>query len=934
MAIDLVARFIVKGKDQATRSAKQFKTTLEGVAKSAKTAGDSVRRSFSSQGKTLSSASSSYARLSQSSKKLGLDTKALSSAFNKLRFAVNVGGSVDKVNARFRVFQAEARKSATAIRNFGTAVTKTKGKSKDFITTLDGMARSVRIIEGPLGGTAARLQTLVALLRTGRGAMLLFSIGITAVVVGLGLLGKAIFSVRLEFERIERALAFAEGGFGKARETMAFLKKTALELGLDLKGTAKQFSLLAAATAGTIFEGKLARDLFMAVAQASAALGLSTDDTSGIFRAFQQMISKGTIQAEELRGQLGERLPGAFRLFAESAGLSTAALGKLLKDGKGITEEMLPDMIKLMLKTFGPASIAGAKGLNAAVNRLASSWSLLLDKMDQVIPVSRTMTKIFNELSRQLQDITDIVNKPKVPFTIADFTAEIALAERLAEQARDKLREATTTPVKFAIGNKAFGIEIESKALSESAFGKFFKSGAIEVAQIAVDKLEKSVNKLTEARGKLLKAQKLADLIEGENLGKRGNRSKIEAAINDKLADSAADLFETNVKGLKQQDELTEAKEIFAKISEREEFVTSVLGLTHAEYNRRVKETLVTMQEAIDKKTGLTKALDKEAIAQERANKFVSRFQGRINVLGARAQPSARDKFIKGGVTGEEARINSLSAAVRAKLPDMTKMLDDFRKAKGDAFDFKEVTKLMEAFKTPQEKFADRMMRLNSLMAAFPANADAIGNAMKQARQELINTDPVLKSLSDGFDSLASGIVSSMKSGENAIESFRNVALKVVDDLLEAFIQLSFIDPLKKSFGLGGSGGGLGGIFSLLSGGSTPDIGALFGNTGFSPSFASGGSFKVGGTGGTDTKPVSFNASPGEEVTILNKRQQREQGKGSRGGDTFIIDARGADAGQIRRLEAMIRQMDGTIEKRAFAAAVDGEARRLNTGAE
>jgi tape measure domain-containing protein len=33
--------------------------------------------------------------------------------------------------------------------------------------------------------------------------------------------------------------------------------------------------------------------------------------------ALNQMMSKGTIQAEELRGQLGEALPGAFGIMAK-----------------------------------------------------------------------------------------------------------------------------------------------------------------------------------------------------------------------------------------------------------------------------------------------------------------------------------------------------------------------------------------------------------------------------------------------------------------------------------------------------------------------------------------------------------------------------------------------------------------------------------------
>ncbi|MEB3025938.1 tape measure protein, partial [Parvimonas sp. M13] len=51
---------------------------------------------------------------------------------------------------------------------------------------------------------------------------------------------------------------------------------------------------------------------FATVSQAAGILGLSVEDTQGVFRAMEQMLSKGTVQAEELRGQLGDRLPGAF----------------------------------------------------------------------------------------------------------------------------------------------------------------------------------------------------------------------------------------------------------------------------------------------------------------------------------------------------------------------------------------------------------------------------------------------------------------------------------------------------------------------------------------------------------------------------------------------------------------------------------------------
>lgn len=75
--------------------------------------------------------------------------------------------------------------------------------------------------------------------------------------------------------------------------------------------------------------------------------------------------------------------------------------------------------------------------------------------------------------------------------------------------------------------------------------------------------------------------------------------------------------------------------------------------------------------------------------------------------------------------------------------------------------------------------------------------------------------------------------------------------------------------------GGGGAGSTSSGILSMFS-----DIGSLFG-------FATGGSFKVGGSGGTDSQVVAFKATPGENVVVGHDNQMG-------GGDMHvnIIDQR------------------------------------------
>jgi hypothetical protein len=62
---------------------------------------------------------------------------------------------------------------------------------------------------------------------------------------------------------------------------------------------------------------------------------------------------------EELRGQIGDRLPGAFQIAADSMGLTTKELDKLVTKGGLTAEEFLPRFAAQLDKTFGGASFDG-----------------------------------------------------------------------------------------------------------------------------------------------------------------------------------------------------------------------------------------------------------------------------------------------------------------------------------------------------------------------------------------------------------------------------------------------------------------------------------------------------------------------------------------------------------------------------------------------
>lgn len=181
--------------------------------------------------------------------------------------------------------------------------------------------------------------------------------------------GKQLIDAALAMERINSAMSSSVGDSNKAARELQYVREESRRLGLNLNDTALAYSKFAAAARGTSIEGEQTRKIFSAVSEAATALRLPTEQASGIFLALSQMMSKGKVQAEELRGQLGERLPGAFAMAAQAMGVTTAELDEMLKKGEVTASEMLPLLAEKLHETYGSAAIEAAKGGQAAINR-------------------------------------------------------------------------------------------------------------------------------------------------------------------------------------------------------------------------------------------------------------------------------------------------------------------------------------------------------------------------------------------------------------------------------------------------------------------------------------------------------------------------------------------------------------------------------------
>jgi tape measure domain-containing protein len=189
----------------------------------------------------------------------------------------------------------------------------------------------------------------------------------------------ASFDTALKLDAINSALSAVLGSTEAAAAQFQQLSQFADQYGLNLIAVGEAYKNFAAAAVSANVPLEQTNYIFESVAKAASVLKLSNDDLKGSLNALSQMISKGTVSAEELRGQLGERLPGAFNLAAKAMGVTTAELGKMLENGEIMAGDLLPKLALELNKTFGDKITGNVDSLQASTNRLSNTFTTAIN---------------------------------------------------------------------------------------------------------------------------------------------------------------------------------------------------------------------------------------------------------------------------------------------------------------------------------------------------------------------------------------------------------------------------------------------------------------------------------------------------------------------------------------------------------------------------
>lgn len=255
---------------------------------------------------------------------------------------------------------------------------------------------------------------------------------------------KAFVDVNVQMEATRRALTLLSGGQQQAAQEMEYLRSTSNRLGIELDAASRAYISLYASTKGTALEGEKTRKVFEAVTTAMGMLGKSSAETERALTAVSQMASKGTVQMEELKGQLGEALPGAMKAAADGMGVTVQRLMEMVENGDVLAKDLLPKMADGLNKLY--ATQGRVEGFSASWARMKNAITDVMDRtgqsgimsgmasgMEKLAVVSRWGWEAFEGIGKSLGVLTSSAVNLSSPLEgLRDIVTDVAKRSLLA----------------------------------------------------------------------------------------------------------------------------------------------------------------------------------------------------------------------------------------------------------------------------------------------------------------------------------------------------------------------------------------------------------------------------------------------------------------------------------------------------------------------
>ena len=422
---------------------------------------------------STSAAVAELQKLIQEFKLLQQETREATQEFVKLSSALkSMGAITTNAKAQFGSLDKQLKNITKSQRNYKTQTRNLKLEIQNLTLANKKLENQLRKNDIQNKKSKGGFKGLFNSVKSLAGAFgLIIGIEIFASII------KSAFSLMKTFDGIRFAMQKITKDSNLAASSQRFLTEITDDFGVSLVTTTNRYVKFLAAARQSGLTVRETENIFRSMTKAASVLALQTDELRGVYLALEQMLSKGKVTTEELRRQLGERLPGAMGIMAASMGVTISQLDKMMKLGQVLSADVLPKFAKAVEIAYGIEKEERINTLVSAQNRLTNSWQ---NFVKYVYSNSKGLISVFNGIASAMNSITEffssearvdnkIIEKKKALEEEIRATAKKALDDRLSDELKyDNVKQQIQdTRAKLTVAKIKKNNDAEVKALEE-----------------------------------------------------------------------------------------------------------------------------------------------------------------------------------------------------------------------------------------------------------------------------------------------------------------------------------------------------------------------------------------------------------------------------------------------------------------------------------
>jgi tape measure domain-containing protein len=567
------------------------------------------------------------------------------------------------------------------------------------------------------------------------------AIGVTTGIAGAVLLGKEIFNDAKELQSLNLALQAVTETQSNFAEQQVFLAGVAQRHGVEINSLTKQYTAFYVAAKDKM-AGSEIQQVFEDISRSGSALGLNNEALGRSFTAVNQMLSKGTVSSEELRGQLAESLPGAVQamtkavqiLHPEIKNLTEKGLFEMIKAGDILATEVLPETARQLALITGADKAEGIDTLTKSTNRLKNEWTKMVDSINntntsgfgvfvkKIVGGLTTILQFTNLLfkdEKQLSEYFQTLGKSKGLEEYQAVMKNISTVSKEQQESTKKAlleRERETIRVNMAIvadekkkrasligGDRAF-MHLQTK-MEEDALVRIGKSSAI------IKKLKESQNetaKTPAAAAEKTETDKQRAAREKREQAARDRALKAAQKHSNDLAKDEADLDKLRLElARKSQEE---------KIKGIADDYTRERALINFEYDNKIEDLKTNIQKEQDEINKLKKGITSNSSSAEEVASFKKQLEDRLAIqssYNALLENEEGVRIVKLNDL-EEKNTKNIKSNLKNQFDDKVSIYDEEKKLKESEIDILKVTE-EEKTKLRLQAEKDRLLKIIAL---------------------------------------------------------------------------------------------------------------------------------------------------------------------------------------------------------------------------